>query len=232
MRTNLIVLLVIIVTAAGIILAGCGGGDGGDTPEASPTKTPAVSVTVPDGTVAPPSPGETPPQTVTPVPIPTETVVPSPSITPTAAPSPVPSPTASPTPAVSPTPAPTTGTTPPAQDGISIPDAGLEAVIRAAIGKPTGGILESDLKGITSLDASRKGIRNLSGLQYCTGLTQLNLAYNQIADIKVLTQNNGLGSGDTVRLEFNPLNDVSMNTYIPQLQSRGVDVSWGSLIAE
>ena len=65
-------------------------------------------------------------------------------------------------------------------------DLRLEAAIRAAIGKPTGDILMSDLLTITSLDASGLGITNLEGLQYCTNLTDLNLTYNAISDVTPL----------------------------------------------
>ncbi|MCP4033902.1 MAG: leucine-rich repeat domain-containing protein, partial [Herbaspirillum sp.] len=50
------------------------------------------------------------------------------------------------------------------------PDENLEAVIREAINKPAGDILESDLQGITELDAGMKDIENIEGLQYCTEL--------------------------------------------------------------
>ena len=56
---------------------------------------------------------------------------------------------------------------------ITFPDSNLEAAIRAAIGKPEGSILPSDLEGLTSLDASERGITDLTGLEYCTNLTEL-----------------------------------------------------------
>jgi len=41
-----------------------------------------------------------------------------------------------------------------------------------------------------------------------------------------LVQNAGLGAGDTVNLEVNPLSSDSVTTYIPQLEGRGVTVSY------
>ena len=38
----------------------------------------------------------------------------------------------------------------------------------------------------------------------------------------------GLGSGDAIDVRNNPLSDTSLNTYIPALQSRGVEVQFGS----
>jgi len=37
-------------------------------------------------------------------------------------------------------------------------------------------------------------------------------------------QNAGLGTGDEVYLEVNPLSSDSINVYIPQLEARGVTV--------
>jgi hypothetical protein len=41
-----------------------------------------------------------------------------------------------------------------------------------------------------------------------------------------LVQNAGLGPGDKVYLTWNPLSSDSINIYIPQLQARGVTVSY------
>ena len=131
---------------------------------------------------------------------------------------------------------------------VVFPDPNLEAAIREAIGKPTGDIYQSDLEGLTSLDASSRNIADLTGLEYCTSLTTLliqsnqidnitqlsgltslttlNLSTNQISDIEPLVNNPGLATGDTVDLRDNPLNNASVNDYIPQLEARGVTVSW------
>ena len=47
---------------------------------------------------------------------------------------------------------------------------------------------------------------------------------NQIIDIYPLIQNSGIDNGDIVDLSHNPLNETTINTYIPQLESRGVNV--------
>jgi hypothetical protein len=44
---------------------------------------------------------------------------------------------------------------------VNFPDLGLEAAIRDAIWKPTGDIHDTDLIGLTSLDAGNRGISNL-----------------------------------------------------------------------
>jgi len=57
-------------------------------------------------------------------------------------------------------------------------------------------------------------------------LTDLALGHNQISDIVPLVENEGLGTGDRVYLFDNPLSDDSINIYIPQLEARGVTVTY------
>jgi len=57
-------------------------------------------------------------------------------------------------------------------------------------------------------------------------LKELGLANNQIVDIFPLTQNSGINVGDTIYLTNNPLDETSINTYIPQLEARGVTVHY------
>jgi len=52
----------------------------------------------------------------------------------------------------------------------------------------------------------------------------LDLRYNQITDIEPLVENEGLSEGDWVDLRGNQLSSYSLNTYIPQLEGRGVNV--------
>jgi len=54
----------------------------------------------------------------------------------------------------------------------------------------------------------------------------LDLDSNQISNIQPLVNNLGLATGDSVALYSNPLSAESISVYIPQLQSRGVQVSY------
>ena len=67
-------------------------------------------------------------------------------------------------------------------------------------------------------------IIDISALSTLTNIRGLNLTTNQIIDIEPLIQNSGIDNGDNVYLNNNPLSDTSINTYIPQLEARGVTV--------
>lgn len=66
-------------------------------------------------------------------------------------------------------------------------DENLEKVIREIINKSKGEIYQSDLIGITELHLKWSGIKELSGIEYCTNLTVLNLNGNSISDISALS---------------------------------------------
>jgi hypothetical protein len=71
---------------------------------------------------------------------------------------------------------------------VNFPDPNLEQAIREEIQKPAPEpIYASDLQGLTSLNASGKGIADLHGLEYCTDLGKLYLGGNQISDINPLS---------------------------------------------
>ena len=57
-------------------------------------------------------------------------------------------------------------------------------------------------------------------------IEELWLQDNRISDISPLVANEGLAAGDKVYLDGNPLDEASVNDFIPQLQRRGVEVSW------
>ncbi len=77
-----------------------------------------------------------------------------------------------------------------------------------------------------ALGLSDNSISDVSALSELTNLEDLDLALNNISDIAPLVANMGLGSGDEVDVRRNPLSATSLNTYIPTLQNRGVDVRY------
>ena len=130
------------------------------------------------------------------------------------------------------------------------PLAGLTNLTRLALGNNTISDI-SVLAGLTNLTWLRlggnsisdispvAGLTNLTGLyllgnhitdiSYLSNLTNLKtlwLQNNWISDLSPLVTNTGLGSGDTVDVRQNRLNDQSLFTHIPTLQSRGVIVEF------
>jgi len=69
---------------------------------------------------------------------------------------------------------------------VSFPDAGLETAIRAAIGRPSGEIYDTDLTGLNQLKAPFASISDLSGIGYCTGLVAVDLVGNPLSDLTPL----------------------------------------------
>ncbi|MCX7747810.1 MAG: leucine-rich repeat domain-containing protein [Clostridia bacterium] len=69
---------------------------------------------------------------------------------------------------------------------IKFPDKNLEAAVREEIGKPRGYITPLDINKLTSLNASSRGITDLTGIQCFPRLKTLHLENNQIKDISLL----------------------------------------------
>ena len=96
---------------------------------------------------------------------------------------------------------------------VIFPDTRLEATIREAIDKPEGPISPSELKALTSLrytptasDTLAKFITDLTGLEYCTNLTDLNLSKTQLSDLSTLASLTNLAE---LSLEQNEISDIS-----------------------
>ena len=84
----------------------------------------------------------------------------------------------------------------------------------------------SGLTNLTELYLWDNSISDISVVSGLTELTSLNLGSNSISDISPLVANTGLGSGDEVFVQRNPLSYLSIHTHIPTLQSRGVTVEF------
>jgi len=97
---------------------------------------------------------------------------------------------------------------------IHFADPNLEAEIRQAILKPEGDIYASELASLTQLTARDAGIKNLSGLEYCTGLSILVLSSNKISDISPLANLTGL---TYLNLNSNNISNVSFMANLTNL---------------
>ena len=138
----------------------------------------------------------------------------------------------------------------PEPDSLSIvfTDANLEEVVRQALDLPQGRFTPEDIDSLTRISASDQAIHSLTGLEHFTALQRLDLKNNEIADITPLNQltnlkrlwlnnnriedvtplvaNTGLGEGDRINLEHNPLSAQARSEQIPALQARGVEVQY------
>ena len=90
---------------------------------------------------------------------------------------------------------------------MTIPDPGLSGAITAALGKRTGDpVTSSELSTLDWLDASSRGVVDLTGLESATGLRTLLLNENNISDISALA---GLTALEWLELNYNDISDVS-----------------------
>ena len=82
----------------------------------------------------------------------------------------------------------------------------------------------SKLTNLTSLSLDYNQISDIAPLSGLANLTSLGLSDNQISDISPLVENSREGNGTFISLGNNPLNEVSMNVYLPQLRAMGFSV--------
>ena len=85
------------------------------------------------------------------------------------------------------------------------------------------------LNNLGQLYLNNNSISDISPLAELTNLRRLFLQDNAISDISPLVANTGLGDGDEVNVSANPLNSQSINTHIPALQGRGINISFSNL---
>ena len=96
------------------------------------------------------------------------------------------------------------------------------------------------LESLTELYLPFNAITDVSALGSLESLTWLRLDSNSIQDVAPLVRNEGLGHGDYVDLRENLLSVESVETHIPKLQQRGVNVRFdpippvpdGAVVAE
>ena len=86
----------------------------------------------------------------------------------------------------------------------------------------------SPLAGLTNLKElylSYNSVSDLSPLAELNDLTNLEIVGNLVSDLSPLVANTGLGDGDVVDVQDNPLSYASIHTHIPILLERGVTVN-------
>jgi Leucine-rich repeat (LRR) protein len=102
------------------------------------------------------------------------------------------------------------------------PDDSLEIAVRNALGKQSEEILLSDLASLTVLSASSRGIKDLSGIELCTNLIDLDLSNNQITDIYPISS---LINLTVLNLDTNWIVDISAISELTNLSCWIVDIS-------
>ena len=130
---------------------------------------------------------------------------------------------------------------------VNFSDPNFEALVREELGILTRDITNQDMWKIKELDGASRNISDLTGIEFCSGLSilrmqdnnisdleplselvlidYLGLNLNQIVDIEPLIDNVGIGVGnDIIYLQSNPQNDESILIYKPQLQLRRVSI--------
>ena len=127
-------------------------------------------------------------------------------------------------------------------------DGRLGREVTQALGNPVGTpVTLAQLSGLTVLEARNVGISNLAGLDLAEGLEALDVAGNAISDVAALAglteldrldlssnnairdispllSNTGLGEGDELYLQGNPLSAEAIDMHVPALRARGVVV--------
>ena len=129
---------------------------------------------------------------------------------------------------------------------ITFPDPALETAVRNTIGIPGEDIYQSDLNAVYTFEAVGLDIEDLTGMEYWTTLTYLDLSDNNISDILYLSSLTSLGelnlsdnsisdisplvgvldSGDYLDVRSNTLNHHAYTDDIPMLEDAEVTVDY------
>ena len=121
------------------------------------------------------------------------------------------------------------------QTGVTIPDANLRAVIEDSLGKASGAsITSTEMASLTRLEAPNSDINDLTGLEFATGLTVLDLGYevvdntivnsNSISDITPLS---GLTNLTRLDLSSNSISNISSLSSLTSLT--WLDLAYNSI---
>jgi len=113
---------------------------------------------------------------------------------------------------------------------VSIPDKNLEAALRAVIfdkRDKTDELTEEDLKKVYVLEGKGKGIRDLTGIEHCTNLMQLNFAKNEIVDttpLKDLKKIQSLDLAHNKIVDIRPIGELTALQFLELSDNKIVSV--------
>lgn len=74
----------------------------------------------------------------------------------------------------------------------SFEDKNFEQAVRDKLNKPSGPVMLQDLRGITSLDCSNRGITSFKGIEFAFKLRELNAEGNNVYELFSLRENHNL----------------------------------------
>ena len=105
----------------------------------------------------------------------------------------------------------------PDSEPVLIPDVNLAMAIRESLGlSPESVITELDMLGLGRLDATKKQITNLTGLQHATNLQRAFLNENQIVDLTPLTRLTQLRTLLVIRNKISDIRPISELTQLSE----------------
>ena len=112
---------------------------------------------------------------------------------------------------------------------VQIPDPNLRTAIAEALGKsPNAPITVEEMKRLRRFNVDNRGIRDLTGLQFATNLSQLYLRGNQISDLSPLASLinlRELSVQDNHLLDISPLKGLTNLTYLEVDDNQLSDIS-------
>ena len=90
---------------------------------------------------------------------------------------------------------------------VHFPDSNLRAAVAEALGKSINApITAEEMQGLRRLDGENRGIRDLTGLEFATNLTYINISHNQVSDLSPVV---GLSELRALWTRDNHISDIS-----------------------
>jgi len=99
---------------------------------------------------------------------------------------------------------------------VQVPDPGLNVAIRLALGNPNGPLTVQEMLSLTHLNASRRNVSSIAGLEAARNLVSLELQINHLTNLALPSQLTNLS---TLDLSANPLTNLFLPSEVTKLTS-------------
>ena len=103
---------------------------------------------------------------------------------------------------------------------VTIPDPGLNTAIQVALQKPFGPLTQQDMLSLTNLNANRRNVKSIVGLEAARNLVSLDLSINRLTNFALPNQ---LTNVSTLDLSANPLTNVFLPNALTKLTSLTIE---------